>query len=350
MINERFQVLCFQGPTIRYLEYPSGDATHDLLSLARPGLHTKLKGAIERAMEKGEAVIEETARVLHRDGDVACKITVMPIERQGQAQGEEGNLLLIVFQERAESPAAQPEPPAAPPVEETALLRQLEGELETTRENLEKTIEELGSSNEELTVSNEELQSMNEELQSVNEELGSSKDELQAMNVELGRLNDRLSTKVVELNAANNDISNLFNGTAIATVFLTLDLRVRRFTPTAAKLFHLLETDLGRPIDHIRRNFENDRLIEDCRSLLQTFVAREAEVQTKSGEWYLRRMLPYRTADDRIDGVSITYTNITEYRHASDAVNEARVVCREHRVGRATPARCARRGVQGAIG
>ncbi len=166
---------------------------------------------------------------------------------------------------------------------------------------------------------------MNEELQSVNEELESSKDELQSMNAELGNLNDRLSTKVLELNAANNDISNLFNGTAIATVFLTLDLRVRRFTPTAAKLFHLLETDLGRPIDHIRRNFENDRLIEDCRDLLRTFLPCEAEVQSKSGEWYLRRMLPYRTADDRIDGVSITYTNITEHKRASDAVNEARL-------------------------
>ena len=322
LINERLQVLCFQGPTIRYLEFPSGRPTHELLSLARPGLRTKLREAVTRVMETGKAVIEDTARVTQHGGDAACKITVTPIDT---GQDDQGKLLLVVFQESAASLAGPPALFAPPPIAESKLVGLLRADLETTRENLEKTIEDLGSSNEELTVSNEELQSMNEELQSVNEELETSKDELKAMNLELGSVNDQLSTKVVELNAANNDIANLFNGTAIATVFLTLDLRVRRFTPSAAKLFRLRETDLGRPIDQINRNFQNDRLIEDCSDLLKTFVQREAEVLSLSGEWYLRRMLPYLTADDRIDGVSITYTNITERKRASDAINEARL-------------------------
>ena len=153
--------------------------------------------------------------------------------------------LLVIFEDGPSPLLARTA--RADTIEESSLIGQLEHELRATREDLQGTIEELESSNEEMKASNEEMMSMNEELQSVNEELETSKEELQSTNEELITVNNQLNQKLVELNAANNDISNLLNSTDIPTLFLTTDLRIRRFTPSAIKLFHLLATDLGRP-------------------------------------------------------------------------------------------------------
>ena len=168
---------------------------------------------------------------------------------------------------------------------ESDLLRQLEQELETTREDLQSTIEELESSNEELKASNEEVMSMNEELQSTNEELETSKEELQSLNEELSTVNNQLQEKVEELEAANNDMANLLNCTDIATVFLDAGFRIKRFTPAATRLFNLIATDVGRPIGDIAKKFTDDDLLRDAQQLLHDLsrAKRKSAPRTAAG-------------------------------------------------------------------
>ena len=227
LINRKFEVLCFQGPTVDYLEFPSGEPTRDLLALARPGLRARLRALVAQVIQTGEAATDRAPRVKRHGHYFPCVITVNPFDEPRKPS----ELLLVIFDRRPAVSSAGPQ--GRPDREEASLIGQLENELRATREDLQGTIEELESSNEEMKASNEEMMSMNEELQSVNEELETSKEELQSTNEELITVNNQLGQKLVELNAANNDISNLLNSTDIPTVFLTTDLRIRRFTPSA---------------------------------------------------------------------------------------------------------------------
>jgi two-component system CheB/CheR fusion protein len=230
-------------------------------------------------------------------------------------------LLLVTFEEEA---ATIPAPPSAPepgePAVSEAALRQLEADLNATREDLECTVEELESSNEELKAANEETLSMNEELHAANEELESSKEELQSVNEELSTVNLQLEEKVQELETTSNDLTNLFNATDIATVFLDRDFRIKRFTPAASKLFNVIVADTGLPLGDITARFSDPHLLDDAREVLQELVPREKEVTTPEGSWWVRRILPYRTRDDRIEGVAIALQEITERKKAADAV------------------------------
>ena len=319
LINRNFEVLCFHGPTVDYLEFPTGEPTRDLLALARQGLRTKLRALVSAAIQKGEEVNDIAPRV-KRDGRYfPCKITVKPVT-EPKIKTE---LLLVIF-ERSKEPAPI-SPPRPETVQESALLVQLENELKATREDLQGTIEELESSNEEMKASNEEMMSMNEELQSLNVELETSKEELQSTNEEIITVNHQVNQKLVELNAANNDVSNLLNSTDIPTVFLTTDFRIHRYTPSAIQLFRLQATDLGRPIDDVTRKFTNDQLLDDCRTMLESRESVEREVRAENGQYYLRRVLPYLTLDQHVDGVVITYIDLTDRKRAADLVNEARL-------------------------
>jgi two-component system CheB/CheR fusion protein len=202
-------------------------------------------------------------------------------------------------------------------------VRQLEAELRLTRERLQTTSEELESSNEELKSSNEELQSMNEELQSTNEELETSKEELQSINEELQTVNSELNVRVEELSRANNDMTNLLESTQIATVFLDRSLNVKSFTPSAKDVFPLVESDIGRPIVHVRPNLESDTLQEDAERVLRTLAPIEHPVRsTRDGTRYIMRMLPYRTADNVISGVVITFTDVTRIAEAEARIQQ----------------------------
>ena len=203
---------------------------------------------------------------------------------------------------------------------EPELLRQLEQELETTRDDLQGTIEEMESANEELKASNEEVMSMNEELQSANEELETSKEELQSLNEELSTVNSQLHAKVTDVESASNDMANLLNATHIATVFLDAGLRIKLFTPPATRMFKLIPADVGRPIGDLVARFTDDDLLREAQELLRDLTPREKEVPTEDGRWCIRRIMPYRTLDNRIDGVVITFMDITERKVASDAV------------------------------
>jgi two-component system CheB/CheR fusion protein len=194
--------------------------------------------------------------------------------------------------------------------------------LKTTREELQSTIEEFESSSEELKAGNEETMSMNEELQSANEELETSKEELQSLNEELTTVNNQLQEKNDGLEALNNDIANLLNSTQIATLFLSADCRIKRFTPACSRLFQLLPSDVGRPLTDITHKFTDNELRADIDRVLCDLAPLEREVQTAQGEWFIRRVLTYRTLDNRIDGVVVTFTDVTLLKQAEIALRQ----------------------------
>ena len=300
LINRKYEVLSFFGRTTDYLELPTGEPTRDLMSLARQGLRTKIRAACHKVLSGGDTVAVLEARLPRNGVSVVCTITVSLLHEPKEVDG----LLLVAFQDRvAEVPPSGPQALATD--DESAVVRQLEYEVETTREDLQSTIEELQSSN-------EEVMSMNEELQSANEELETSKEELQSFNEELSTVNSQLQDKVEELERANNDFRNLLTSTEIATVFLDTDLRIRRFTPATAQLLNLIETDIGRPIRDFALRFTDQTLLQDTGQVLDKLTPVETEIHSEEGRCYLRRILPYRTADNRIEGVALTFVDITK--------------------------------------
>ena len=196
---------------------------------------------------------------------------------------------------------------------------ELERELLHTRETLQSTVEELQTSNEELKSTNEELQSTNEELQSANEELETSKEEMQSLNEELQTVNAQLQGKLDDLAHANDDMQNLLNSTGIATIFLDQKLHIKRFTVEATKLVKLIPSDVGRPIGDLASNLQYDHLQEDAAEVLQKLGFKEKEVQTCDGEWRQVRINPYRTTENVIDGLCLTFVNITRLKLAEQA-------------------------------
>jgi two-component system CheB/CheR fusion protein len=313
LINRKYEILYFLGSTGRYLEQPSGEPTKDVVMMARDGLRTKLRAAVHKAMRDNELVVLTDVQV-KRNGDYhPATVRVKPVPASQSAEG----LLLITFLDQPDTvPSSSPSTPAS----EESLVRQLENELRDTKEDLQTSIEEVESSNEELKASNEEVMSMNEELQSANEELSSSKEELQSLNEELTTVNNQLQEKVHELESANNDITNLFNCTDIATVFLDSELRIKRFTPASTQLFNFVPLDLGRPLGDIKARFNDPDLLDDAQAVLQQPAPHEKEVSTAEGSWWIRRIIPYRTRDNRIEGVAITFVDISERKKAADAV------------------------------
>ncbi len=314
LINRKYEILSVLGPLVHYLEFPPGEITKDVLAMARPGLRTKLRAAVHQAIRDGETVIDRDARVRRDGAYVPCTITVKPVAEPKDAE----SLLLVTFVDRdTVGRIANPSDPtdglAIRPTEdeESKIVQQLEYELKASREDLQSTVEEMESSNEELKASNEEVMSMNEELQSSNEELETSKEELQSLNEELSTVNNQLQDKVDALDKSNNDMTNLMASADIATIFLDTKLCIKWFTPPTEKLLNLMATDLGRPLRDFAPKFHDDTLLDDCRQVLEQLTSIEKELTTDDTRSYLRRILPYRTADNRIDGVVVTFVDIT---------------------------------------
>ena len=206
------------------------------------------------------------------------------------------------------------------------MVLNLERELEATKEHLQTTIEEMETANEELKSTNEELQSLNEEMQSTNEELETSKEELQSTNEELVTVNSELQNKVEELSQMNNDINNLLGCTDIGTIFLDIHLNIKRFTPAMTKIFNLIQTDLDRPISHITSKIRYNHLEKDSKSVLDTLRMKEAQVQDTDGNWYSMRLAPYRTRENVIEGIVITFMDITKIKQAEMALRRLATV------------------------
>jgi two-component system, chemotaxis family, CheB/CheR fusion protein len=311
LVDPRYEVLYFFGNTSRYLEFPAGEPTRNLLGMAREGLRNRIRSVCHRAVLSGEGATDLSARV-RRDGkSVPCSITARPVPESSETHG----LLLVVFQDLPGEAAA---PLPAEREDGSAVVRQLEYELKMTRDDLQGAIEELESSNEELKASNEEAMSTNEELQSANEELETAKEELQSLNEELTTVNSQLQEKVEQVERANNDLNNLFQSSDSMAVFLDTGFRIKLFTPAMTRLLSLLPGDIGRPLRDIAPRFSDPRLLEDCQMVLDRLATAERQIATEEGRQYLRRTLPYRTLDNRIDGVVVTFVDITE-RLAADA-------------------------------
>jgi two-component system CheB/CheR fusion protein len=319
IINADGELLYASGRTGRYLELPRGTPSHNLFSMARRGLRLDLRAAVHKAVSRGEPVTQKNVSVGTNGGRLNLDLCVQPL-RYGDARE---TVYMIVFQDLGPiEPASETEDGEGTEETQNATLRHLEAELRFTKERLQTTTEELESANEELKSRNEELSSMNEELQSANEELETSKEELQSINEELQTLNAELRTRVDELSRANSDIANLLESTQIATLFLSRNLGVKSFTPAAKDLFHLVESDTGRPIAHVRARFKLDTFEEDAERVLRTLTTIERPVESDKGARYVMRMLPYRTVDNVIAGVVVTFTDVTRIAAAEARVSE----------------------------
>ncbi|MFH1468754.1 MAG: CheR family methyltransferase [Pseudomonadota bacterium] len=312
LVNAKREVLFVSGATSRYLEVPVGEPSRDLLSMARPILRGKLRAAFHRCLRHGgEATIHGI-----RDGtdDGAGRVTI-----RVRALAEEtnfGTLLLVTFEPEPSDNQTAPSAGDLPDASDIA-VQQLEYELQVTRDDLQSTIEALEVSNEELRASNEEVTSMNEELQSTNEELETSKEELQSLNEELSTLNTQLRDKVEELEATHNDITNLFASTDVGIVFLDTELNIKRFTPAIRSLLRLLPTDIGRPIADFAPALADRDMIADAQAVLAGQTVAEREVNNRDQRMFYRRILPYRTRDGVLDGVIVTFADVTALTDAN---------------------------------
>ncbi len=322
LIDRKYDIVYFYGSISRYFELPSGEPTHNILSMAREGIREKLRVTVYKAMRDNQSVITK-ARFKHKGEEASVKITIKPLNRPKTAKG----LTLLNFIDEPVVMTASPSNISETKAIDKTLAQQLNYELRTTKEDLQSTIEELETANEELKTSNEEVMSINEELQSTNEELETSKEELQSLNEELSTVNNQLQEKVVELESTNNDLANLLSSTDIATLFLDPVFHIKRFTPSARHLLNLIPTDVGRPISDIANQFTEKQLLTEAKTVLDSLKPLETEIQTKDSTCYIRRILPYRTQDNKIEGVVITFIDITRLKQTEATLreNEARL-------------------------
>ncbi len=307
LVNDKGDILYISGKTGHYLEPAAGKANWNIFAMAREGLRYELTGAFQKVLRQKGAVTLRGLKVGSNGSEHLVDIRVQALAEPEPLRG----LVLIVFTEVAVplEPKARGQlrkPPAHSP-----RLAELGRELQQVREELQTTREEMQTSQEELKSTNEELQSANEELQSTNEELTTSKEEMQSLNEELQTVNTELQAKVDELSLANSDMKNLLNSTDIATLFLDNDLQVRRFTNQATKIIKLIPGDVGRPITDLVSELNYPTLADDVREVLRTLVSTEKPLAACNGRWFTVRIMPYRTLDDRIDGVVITFADIT---------------------------------------
>jgi two-component system CheB/CheR fusion protein len=308
VINSKGEILYVNGRTGRYLEPAPGLGGMNLFEMAREELNYELSEAVHQAASTLKDVVVERVKLRLETGVQLLRLTVRVLADTDQLAG----LLLVGFEE-------QPTPRkvrlgkaylASEPGHDVQ-VQTLEKELHYTKHRLQTTIEEMESSVEELKSTNEELQSANEELQSTNEEAMTNKEEMQSLNEELMTLNTQYLSKTGELSEAVNDMKNLLDATEIAAIFLDNDMVIKRFTPPVHRIIALLPADVGRPITHFANSLRYETLAENVRQVLDRLVSVEANIQTTLGEWYMMRILPYRTLDNYISGAVITFTDIT---------------------------------------
>ncbi len=316
LINLGCECLYFLGPTDRYLRVAPGNPTHDLLAMARQDLRTKLRSAIHQVAQDKARIVVPGGRISHDGQVIRFSIDVQPV----MSDGEE--LLLICFVDEPK-PEARQANPLAP--NDSPRVAELERELEATRTELHGAIRNLEISSEEQKGINEEALSVNEEFQSTNEELLTSKEELQSLNEELTALNSQLQETLERQRTTSNDLQNVLFSTDVATLFLDTDLKIRFFTPATKSLFSVIPGDVGRPLADLKSLAADDTLLTEAKMVLQTEIPIEREIEAAGGgAWYTRRILPYRTQDNGVEGVVITFVDVTDRRRAADVISAAR--------------------------
>ncbi len=314
LINASFEVVYFCGPTDRYLTQPTGMPTQDVLTLVREGLRSRVRSAVREALRSSLTVVVGDARVRRERGFDSVRLSVIPAGDKFHQ-----DLLLLVFEDVPGEVL-----PRASGGGRESLVMQLEEELRVTREDLHNTIEQLELSAEDMKVSNEEITSINEELQSINEELESSKEEMQSLNEELNTVNQQLRSKVGEIEASNRDLANLLASSDIASIRLDHEFRIRWFSPATAKVFNIIDADVGRSIADLVPIVPGAELIADVRAVLKRHKILETQQHTDKGRWYLRRIMPLYNELKTIEGVIVTFADITEIKHRNQEALVAR--------------------------
>jgi len=309
IINEKDDIIHFHGHTSRFLEPPTGEATLNILKMAREDIRIELRSAIHKAFKRHTTVAHPNVVIKEGGREFSVNLIVKPFQQESM-QG----LMMVIFEDVNQLSQHKPAKKSKTTSTSDQRLYDLEFELDSTKESLQRAIEELETSNEELKSTNEELQSTNEELQSSNEELETSREELQSINEELMTVNAELQTKLDELSQANNDMVNLLNSTNTGTIFLDNQLRIKRFTPAVAKVINLISSDIGRPINHLTPDLVYPHLVDDINQVLKTLVFKEQELHTRDGDWFSMRIFPYRTMENVIDGVVVTFVDISGFK------------------------------------
>jgi len=354
LVKSNGDILYLHGRTGMYLEPAQGAIGVDnILSMAREGLRRDLTTCLNQAVTEKKTVNRPGLLVKTNGNFTAVNLTICPLasrpvlvsdaqDRSGEYGDPAATAIFLVILEEAlpfnvnhgqqvDLMEGDEETTGSEGSDES----RADARISTLKQELWAQEEYLQTTNEEFKSTNEEMQSVNEELQSTNEELQTSREEMQSINEELATVNYELQTKVADLSRANNDINNLLAGTGIATIFLDNELRILRFTPNAAGIINLIEGDMGRPLDHMVSNLVGyERLSEDTRAVLDTLVPKEIEVQAKEGSWYILRIRPYRTLGNVIEGLVLTFVDITGPKRAQAALQKANDLLRPPVAGR----------------
>jgi two-component system CheB/CheR fusion protein len=330
--DHKANVLYIYGDTGRYLRPAPGPVSNNVIEMAREGLQIELRAMYLRAPGEGEPTLHREVSVNTHGGFSPVRVSMRRLSpAQGVAAAEAGAVLLLVsFEDIADSekpvlkaPARRGRGKSASAPIDPLYVEKLERELVYARESQQASTEEQQAFNEELKSTNEELQSTNEELQSSNEELETAKEELQSLNEEMTTVNAELNAKIDQMSNIQNDIKNLMDSSATGTLFIDHQLRIRSYTPAAAKVYRLIASDVGRPLVDITSSLEGPDLLTDIQTVLDTLIPIEREVRTTDGGWYLARMQPYRTLDNNIAGAVLTFNNITAFKLASETALRA---------------------------
>jgi two-component system CheB/CheR fusion protein len=326
LVNADCEVLQFRGDTGLYLTPAPGKASLNVLKMAREGLLVSLRALLQRARKDNKVAREQSVRVRTNGGYSEVTVSVIPV---GNSKSRE-RCYWVLFEPTPQPAAKKAVPSAKTPRarvmqdklldEKSQIAARLTQELAATREYLQSVIEQQEAANEELQSANEEVQSANEELQSINEELETSKEEIQSSNEELMTVNEELQNRNEELNRANNDFNNLFASVQMAIVMVWPDLRIRRFTPMAEKLFNLIPTDVGRPVGDIKLNLDVPNLLQLLAEAIDSVATREIDVRDHQGRWYLLRIRPYRTLENKIDGAVILLVDIDILKQSQETL------------------------------
>jgi two-component system, chemotaxis family, CheB/CheR fusion protein len=314
LIDSSYRAIYLSGATDRYFQMPAGEPNQDALAMLRDGLASRFRAAARQAAREQAPVTVSGARMERNGDEVLVSITARPVQHDGQ------QLLLVSLVDEPERQAVEiAEKPA-----EISRVAELEHQLEETREELETTIRELEDANQELSAANEEARSVNEEYQSANEELETSKEELQSLNEELTTTNNQLHETLERQRRTSDDLQNILNSSDAATLFLDEDLNIRFFTPSAGSRFGFIPSDVGRPLANFANPFPGIDLLADARSVLANLTTIRHEVKSASDTWYWYRTSPYRTQDNRIEGVVISLGDISEMKAVEQETRAAR--------------------------
>ena len=319
IIDKNNDALYFSGNTGQYLEPSNGEASLNILEMAKRGLRNDLETAIKKARSTKSEVQTKDVEVKVNDHFQAINLIVKPVLNKETDLGA----MMIIFETMDKYQKTFSDEIATSSELPKSKITELEKELKITRKHLQTVIHELENSNEDLQTTNEEFQSSNEELQSTNEELETSREELQSVNEELITVNTELSSKIEQLSQANDDLKNLLSSIEVATLFLDRDLKIKRFTPSATKIFNLIPSDIDRPVMDLSSKIVYKGLLDDVKDSLRTLAVKHTDVKSIDGMWYHIRILPYRTAENIIEGVLVTFVDITEQKNIEEKLKKS---------------------------